>query len=484
MATDRELIDQIRHGEREAYGQLFQKYYAQIYAICFAMLKNPQDAEELAQDVFVFAYLRLDQLREPDSFLPWLKKITRNRSKNRVRRSGPRLVPLNLARSHTTTNTPDEQVLRRELMDAIMEAIESLPARDREVVRARIDGLTHTEISERFGISVEASMSRLYRSRRRLADSMKDLRSVIFGLPKMLNLKKLISGGTIAMKIGTGAKVTIGIIGILAAGTIGFLISTYQLEPTKADKGQIAATTEQGGADAPGKASDASAGEHSKEQGVMDKDEEEGWNALMEVIDEVAETPDTKTAAPQSRTAQSGTPQTTSFGTEDSEASQDKPKMEYHESYRTFVSITKKVKETKEERDRIRKEMDWLVAEWKRSVRDPENPTEEENAELGEEVTPLRIEYGKLDSDLNSLANEIVSEIEAVAPDAIQTKSEDMPRGDVVFIVDSVSVDYDQVQSELGSAGESIDGYLSDFFAGFAMKSIPSVGRSWIDISE
>jgi len=43
----------------------------------------------------------------------------------------------------------------------------------------------------------------------------KDLRSVISGLPKMLNLKKLISGGTIAMKIGTGTKVTIGIIGII-----------------------------------------------------------------------------------------------------------------------------------------------------------------------------------------------------------------------------------------------------------------------------
>ncbi len=46
----------------------------------------------------------------------------------------------------------------------------------------------------------------------------------------------------------TGAKVTIGVIGIIAAGAIGVLISMYQLDANKADKGQIAATTEQGGA--------------------------------------------------------------------------------------------------------------------------------------------------------------------------------------------------------------------------------------------
>ena len=287
------------------------------------------------------------------------------------------------------------------------------------------------------------------------------------------------------MKIGTGTKVAIGIIIIIAAGAIGILISMNQQDTTKAGEGQIAATTEQDGVNATGKTSDASVGEHPKEQGVIDKDEKEGWNALMDVLDKIEETPDTKSTAlqsetPQSGTSQSGTPQTASSGTENSETSQNQPKIEYHESYNTFVSVTKKVKETKEERDRIRKEMDWLVAEWKSNVRDPENPTEEEKAELGEEVTPLRVEYAELDSDLNSLANELVSEVEAVAPDAIQTESEDTPRG----TFNTVSIDYAQVQSELGSSGEEIGGYLSDFFASFEIKSHPSSGWSSVNISE
>ena len=59
------------------------------------------------------------------------------------------------------------------------------------------------------------------------------------------------------MKIGTGTKVTIGIIGILAAGTIGVLISMHQMDSAKVNEGQIVATTEQGGANAPEKTSGA-----------------------------------------------------------------------------------------------------------------------------------------------------------------------------------------------------------------------------------
>ena len=275
------------------------------------------------------------------------------------------------------------------------------------------------------------------------------------------------------MKIGTGAKVTIGIIGIIAAGIIGFLISTYQLEAAKARKRQMAAKAEQGGANAPGKALDASAVQHSDERVVADKDEEEGRNAMMETLDEVTETPDTKTI-----TRQSGTPQAISSRTENSETSQDQPKMEYHESYNTFISVIRKAKETKEERDSIKKEMDRLVAEWKRSVRDPENPIEEERAELGEEVTPLRAEHAELNSDLNSLADELIDEIEAVAPGAIQTESEDTGRG----ILNTVSIDYEQIQSELGSPPEEDDADLADFFAGFEIKSHPSSGWSSVNI--
>lgn len=227
MATDQELVEQVRRGEREAYAELFQKYYDYIYVICLSIVNNPQDAEELAQEMFVHAYFKLDQLRNPARFFPWLKKMAHNRSRNYAQRTKARIIQMPFKGMQQKTAAPDEELLRREMMEAIMEAIEALPAKDREVIRARIDGLDHAEISERFGISVETSMTRLSRARKRLAGHLKGLCS-IFGLSKVLHLKKIISGGVVAMKIGIGAKATIGVIGVLVVGFVWFQMATRQ----------------------------------------------------------------------------------------------------------------------------------------------------------------------------------------------------------------------------------------------------------------
>ena len=95
------------------------------------------------------------------------------------------------------------------------------------MVKARIDGLSHIEISRRFSISYRASLSRLYRARKKLIDRLKGLYS-IFGLAGRLGHKWIILGGVAAVKIGTGAKVTIGVIGILIVGFTGFKIVTHQ----------------------------------------------------------------------------------------------------------------------------------------------------------------------------------------------------------------------------------------------------------------
>ncbi len=153
MATDEELVEQVRRGEREAYAELFRKYYDYIYVVCLSMVKNPQDAEELAQEMFVHAYVKLDQLRDPARFFPWLKKMAHNRSRNYAQRTKAKIIQIPFSGTQRKSVAPDEELLRREVMEAIMGTVEALPVRDREVIQARIDGLNHAEISERFGIS-------------------------------------------------------------------------------------------------------------------------------------------------------------------------------------------------------------------------------------------------------------------------------------------------------------------------------------------
>ena len=79
---------------------------------------------------------------------------------------------------------------------------------------------------------------------------------------------------------------------------------------------------------------------------------------------------------------------------------------------------------------------------------------------------------------MNFLADEPINEIEAAAPDAIQTKSE--REGTVNF----VSIDYEHIQSELGALPEEDDAHLAEFFAGFEKISVPSRDWSSVNISE
>jgi tetratricopeptide (TPR) repeat protein len=85
-------------------------------------------------------------------------------------------------------------------------------------LKARIDGLSHKEISERFGISVQASLSRLHRARKKLTDHVKNLLYCFFGLLRVIHFKKLVSGGVVAMKIGASVKMTIGVVSIIVIG--------------------------------------------------------------------------------------------------------------------------------------------------------------------------------------------------------------------------------------------------------------------------
>ena len=204
MATDAELIMKIRGGEREVYGDLFRKYHRQIHAFCLCILKSQQDADEATQDAFIHAYLKLDQLRNPDRFFLWLKMIARNLATDHIRQGNLEPVPLDSVCLEAGSETPDGQILRQELIDAIMDAIELLPVEDRDVIHARMDGLNHREISERFGISIPASVSRLYRARKKLASSMREFLYVAIFLPRKILVKRFTSGGIKATGAGSG----------------------------------------------------------------------------------------------------------------------------------------------------------------------------------------------------------------------------------------------------------------------------------------
>lgn len=228
METDAFLVEQTLAGNERAFACLVEKYRSNIFALCLAKVKSPQDAEELTQDTFARAYFKLSQLKNGKKFFQWLKQIAQNECKMYLRQPKQPVVTLADCSKLASKVQVEEQILRQELIEAVMDAIKSLPQKDREVIKACVSGFSHDEISQMTGLSYRASINRLHRIRKKIAEQVKELLNGIGVIFKILPLKKCLSGGIIAMKIGTSTKVTVGVIGVLAAGVIGFNILTHQ----------------------------------------------------------------------------------------------------------------------------------------------------------------------------------------------------------------------------------------------------------------
>ena len=81
-----DLVRQTLNGDTSAFDRLVKIHRTTVYALVLSYIKNPADAEDLAQRIFIRAYERLATLRELDRFLPWLQQIAHNTCKDWLRR--------------------------------------------------------------------------------------------------------------------------------------------------------------------------------------------------------------------------------------------------------------------------------------------------------------------------------------------------------------------------------------------------------------
>src|SRR3954452_2128503 len=83
------LVERAQTGDREAYGELIERFQPTVYAVALARLRNPTEAQELAQEVFLHGMKKLRQLRDVECFAGWLRQITVRMAINRLTRKGP-----------------------------------------------------------------------------------------------------------------------------------------------------------------------------------------------------------------------------------------------------------------------------------------------------------------------------------------------------------------------------------------------------------
>ncbi len=174
--TDTELVARARAGDNDAFGLLVERHEANVYGLCIKMLRNPEDAEDCLQEVFVKAYKALPSFREEARFSTWIYRIATNACLMRIRKKKLDTVsldqPLELGEAEIPrdvadwTTDPASMVMNEELGGVLTKHINALPANNRIVFVLRdVHGLSTEETGDILGLSVPAVKSRLHRAR-------------------------------------------------------------------------------------------------------------------------------------------------------------------------------------------------------------------------------------------------------------------------------------------------------------------------------
>ena len=237
MASTKTLISRAQAGDEGAFTELMRAHYAFVYAVVTGIVNNPHDAEEIVQDTFLNAYRGLAQYEDREKFKNWLAEIARNCARDWLRKPRVDSVPIDEVSEHTfsTTDLPDEQLIRDEQRELIRRAMETLSQKDRDIARSYyLEGASYDELIRTHGLSYKAISFRLSRAKQKLAKRLGHLLTGVFAFPAS-TLKQIYSGGLTVMKVGTVPKISAGVVAIIVLAFIGtrqFISSKEESSPS------------------------------------------------------------------------------------------------------------------------------------------------------------------------------------------------------------------------------------------------------------
>ena len=175
---DAELVQEVRDGNRQAFTELMRRYQQRVYWTARRIVGTHEDADDVAQETFVKAYLGLGDFRGDASFFTWLYKIAVNLSLNALRKKQvvtylreSELISRFLARSED----PSEEVERKETQSRLDRAVAVLPEKQKAVFVLRFfDGLSYEEIADVMKTSVGGLKANYHHALKKIKQSMSD----------------------------------------------------------------------------------------------------------------------------------------------------------------------------------------------------------------------------------------------------------------------------------------------------------------------
>ncbi|MEW4025043.1 RNA polymerase sigma factor SigW [Bacillus sp. CIS52] len=179
-------IKQVKKGDQNAFAEIVDLYKDKIYQLCYRMLGNVHEAEDIAQEAFIRAYVNIESFDINRKFSTWLYRIATNLTIDRIRKKKPDYyLDAEVAGAEGLTMysqiaadgvLPEDAVLSLELSDTIQKKILKLPDKYRTVIVLKyIDELSLIEIGEILNIPVGTVKTRIHRGREALRKQLRDL---------------------------------------------------------------------------------------------------------------------------------------------------------------------------------------------------------------------------------------------------------------------------------------------------------------------
>ena len=171
-----DLIGRSQRGDTSAFGELVTKYRARIFRLVCSIVKNEDDAWDIAQEAFLLSWLSIQRFEHRASFYTWLYSVTINITRNSLRRQGWRKDVMLSDSIPDSGLGPEKKCQHGEIRDWVNWALAELSPEQRAVVMLKeLEGLQYREIAQVLNLPIGTVMSRLFYARRRLQSLLRPI---------------------------------------------------------------------------------------------------------------------------------------------------------------------------------------------------------------------------------------------------------------------------------------------------------------------
>ncbi len=179
--NENQFLADLKAQKQEAYAQLLDEYQKMVFNTCLSFVPNVEDAEDVAQEVFVEVYNSISKFKGNSKLSTWMYRISVNKSLEFIRKKNTKkrfgfmqslsgtAMPIDKSGYFTEFNHPGVQLEQKEQRETLFKAIHQLPEAQKVVFTLhKIDGLSYKEVSEITNKSISSIESLLFRAKKNL----------------------------------------------------------------------------------------------------------------------------------------------------------------------------------------------------------------------------------------------------------------------------------------------------------------------------